>query len=462
MNRTIHLILILGLLGCSFWGTSCSPTRGPVPSVESYLETSPGEQLPYARDEEWWKHYGDEQLNNLVETALKNNIDYQKTIIAILKSKYHARLADADLLPSLSSDSTASRTKETRDGTQTQHSYTSDIQIRYEVDLWLKLSDTASAREWEYHASELDREAAKLILITSAIEYYFHLSYLDSALQIAQESLNNYQAIYSSTKSKHQFGKVSLLEVEQALQSVLSAERTCFELSLQQQENLEALRRLLNLRPDESLDIGWPDIHGNYFLDIDLEVPMAVLVHRPDLRAAEYRLQSAFKDIRAAQKSWLPTISLQAALSGTAEHARRVWDAPQALGALSLSLPFLDWKTIHWNIKLAEAEYDEVKLNYEKLLNEALNETATAVYNTKITKHLLTNAEQRFNQAEKISNIYQHRYSLGKAEFSDWLEAVNQSFDAKQQLVQARYELLKAENTVFRVMAGRYTANSNK
>lgn len=79
---------------------------------------------------------------------------------------------------------------------------------------------------------------------------------------------------------------------------------------------------------------------------------MAVLANRPDLIAAEYRFQKAFKDVRAAQKAWYSSISLGAMLSSSSDSVHTMFDVPFTRGMLSINLPFLQWNAVKWNIKI--------------------------------------------------------------------------------------------------------------
>ena len=69
---------------------------------------------------------------------------------------------------------------------------------------------------------------------------------------------------------------------------------------------------MLNIRPGENPAIGNADLMSYPTVGVDLDVPVAALSARPDIRASEARLQSAFKTLESDRASWYPTISIDA------------------------------------------------------------------------------------------------------------------------------------------------------
>lgn len=65
---------------------------------------------------------------------------------------------------------------------------------------------------------------------------------------------------------------------------------------------------MLNIRPGENPAIGNADLMSFPTVGVDLDVPVAALSARPDIRASEARLQSAFKTLESDQaQAGIPT-----------------------------------------------------------------------------------------------------------------------------------------------------------
>ena len=53
----------------------------------------------YRIDREWWKAYGDKNLDRIVELAIANNTDLKKSAITVNKALYEANLLGQELVP---------------------------------------------------------------------------------------------------------------------------------------------------------------------------------------------------------------------------------------------------------------------------------------------------------------------------------------------------------------------------
>lgn len=439
--------------------TGCS-NRLPAEPLEKRLGYTSEMRIQYQVEESWWVIYKDEQLNGLISTALQNNLDYAQSAVRINRAMYQANSIGVDLLPKFTAVSETSSTQDIHSGTS-ERRFSSEFSVSYEVDLWRKLSDSAAAKKWEYEATVEDRAAAKLALINNVVDVYFSLAYLDMALKITRQNIANYEKILEIITAKYQYGKISGLEPEQAAQSLLAAKNNLIDFEVQQQSGLQNLRILLNLEPAAPLEIIYPDILSVQVPEVNLDIPLAVLANRPDLKAAQYRLQSAFKNVQAAQKAWFPQITLGAAIGSESNSHNTMFDMPFVSSLAKITLPFLQWNMIKWNIKISEAEYDEVKLNFEKVLNSALNELNLAFFQYRKAEETYQNIFRKHEHDVRINQYYRVRYDSGASELSDWLNSLNTATGSQLDMLKNRYLVIKHENIIYKSIVGRYTHDAH-
>ncbi|MFV2028688.1 TolC family protein [Neisseria sp. S1] len=407
---------------------------------------------------DWWQIYQDESLNSLINQALQNNINLRQAALNVNKALYQANIIGANLTPSFNSSLGASASKNLKTGGSSSNSFSSQMGLSYELDLWKKLSAQTDAQVWEYQAGRKDLAAARLTLINNVADAYFNIAYLNEAIALTQKSVNQYQDIDRIVRAKYRYGKVSSAEPNQSEQSLLTLQSTLLNLK-SSRENLETtLRNLLNLKPSEnpvvtSEHYRLPKKVGN----VDLNVPITVLANRPDLRAAEYRLQSSLRSLEAQKRSWYPSITLGASLNTASDKASSLFKVPVLGGSVQINLPFLNWKVLKWEDKTAEANFESARLSFEEALTTALNEVNShyRLYQTGL--QTLSNLERRYALDKKNSRYYQVRYQYGKNELKSWLEALNSEYGSEQNVLSQRYEVLKYENMIYKAMAGRYT-----
>lgn len=406
---------------------------------------------------DWWQIYQSNQLDALMNQALANNIDLKQAAISVNKALYQANILGADLVPSFSGSLGASTSRNLKSDGDNNNSFSSQLGLSYELDLWQKLRETTNAQVWEYRATQEDLANTRLTLLNNVSDAYFNIAYINEAMELTKKSVKEYEEINRIAQAKYRYGKADSSGPVQSEQSLFSARNNLISLQSSRDTLEQTLRNLLNLKPEEAIAAEPSQYRLLPVKGVDLNVPISVLANRPDLRAAEYRLQSALSSQKAQQRSWYPSVTIGASLSTSSTQAKSTFDVPFLGGSVKINLPFLDWNTLEWEDKTAQANFDSARLNFEQTLTTALNEVNTNYRQYTHAESTLTNLQQRYALAQKNSHYYQVRYRYGKNELKDWLDALNTEYSSAQTLLNQRYETLKYENMVYKAMAGRYT-----
>lgn len=452
-RSALAAVLVLALAGCS-------SLSQPNITTEKTLGLSQEIQARYSVDEAWWHAYHDENLNQLIDTALANNIDLALSALRINQALYQANLTGVNLTPTLSGSLSGSVKKDLKEGGNSTRSYGGGLNVSYDVDLWRKLADSRDAKVWAYQATVEDKEAMRLSTVYAVIDVYFQLAALQADIQTTQKNIATYQSLLNITQSKYKLGRVAMVEPEQAKQSLLNAQSQLILLQEQYSQSQMALRNLLNIKANgEALTLALPTLGSVKPLGVDLNVPLAVIANRPDLRAAEYRLQQSFKSWQATSKDWYPSISLSAAVNSNDSNIGSALKFPIGIGSIDLRLPFLDWQTVKWNIKISENDYEINRLDFEKTMTLAVNEVAQNYVSYEQALATEKNLSAKLGAETKIARYYQVRYENGKEELSKWLDAQRALQDTQLSLQKSSYARIQAENLVYKSMAGRYQQN---
>ncbi len=446
----------LSLLGCFFLFAGCTLTEKYPSNVAEELNYTAEMKEKYKANAEWWKQYNNAELNRLVDLALANNPDYLKAAINISKELYNLNLSKYDLFPTLSGGVNASSQRQIHTGDNFSSNFSGETGLSYEADLYGKIRDLYDAQAFEYQATVMDKESARLSLIYSVVDLYFNLEYLQNTIDISEKNVKTYQNLLNISEVKYKNGKVDNLEYLQAKQSLLAEQNKLLNAQTQFKEMETSLKNILNIRQEDSLGIKYTDILEQKNLGVSLDVPVAVLANRPDLLASQYRLEKAFKNLEAENKNWYPSVSLQGLLGTSSDKARTTFDFPYILGSVAVDLPFLDWNRVRDNIKLSEADYQITLIDFQDTLNQAVNEVVYYYFAYGNANQILQNTEKNYKNSKLITQYYQSRYDNGKAEFKDYLEAIYSENALYKDLIQQKYQTIKYENYVYKAMAGKY------
>ncbi|WP_103640454.1 TolC family protein [Campylobacter concisus] len=404
----------------------------------------------------WWKEYHQSYLDELVELALKNNTDLAKVAINVNKALAQAGILEANLIPSFNVGIEASSNKNIKEGGASSRNFGSSIGLSYELDLWQKLANSKDASMFEADATKFDLEASKLSVINSVTDAYFQILYLNESIKTYEQISEIYNELNKIVRLKFELGKEEALSLKQINSQLLNAQNKIESTKKELVSAKKTLRILLNERPDFELKFEGLMLSPIKSVGVDLEVPTSAIANRPDLRAAIYRIEEGILNYKASQKEFYPSITLGASLKSSTDKKEEAFNLKFLNGNIALNLPFLNYHKLKSNLKVSEANFELAKLNYISTLNSALNEIDTFYKGYLNDEALLINYQEYIKNYEEISKIYELKYSYGKVELKEFLEAKNSELEAKIGLLKAKYTLLQDELNIYKAMAGKF------
>ncbi len=492
MHNYIYRLSCLFVLGSALALCGCAGKNHSGPNPTSVLLSPRETARRYRLNTSWWTDYNSPALNRTVDLALARNVDLARSAIAVNKALYRARLLSADLLPTFSADGSVSAGRDLStgksgmsgfsgppgmsgtSGASSLHGFSGSSgdtwrqnwqgqgAVSYELDLWRRLRDAADAGEWERRATVEDLADARLALINNVVDGWFNLLYTRQSITVEEKSVERYQKMLELTRSSYALGKAASVEPLQAEQSLLAARNQLASLRAQEAQALQTLRNLLNLRPGENPDMAGGDILAIPSVQVDLNVPIAALAARPDIHAAEARMQGAFKTLESDQAAWYPRLTVGSTLSVSADSAGKFFNVPLLAGLAGLDLPFLNWSTLHWNVKISEADFNDAKLALAQSVTTALNEvdaTCSAYVQARLT---LAQTLAEHDRAARIAEYYRVRYEQGGAELKDYLQAQTSADASALSALSAKYQAVCLESRIYKAMGGRYEPSGNQ
>lgn len=185
-------------------------------------------------------------------------------------------------------------------------------------------------------------------------------------------------------------------------------------------------------------------------------LPADVLLARPDIRAAEYRLRAAHARIGAARAAFLPRISLTSSLgtastelNGLFESGSRAW-----IFAPVIEIPIFTAGRLQGNLDVAEVRRDMAVATYEQNIQTAFREVSDALSSRQwLAEQMDIQARMAQTQAERAA-LAQLRYDSGAAPYLEVLDAQRDLLTAQQQLVQVRSAWLSSQVALFAALGG--------
>jgi multidrug efflux system outer membrane protein len=192
--------------------------------------------------------------------------------------------------------------------------------------------------------------------------------------------------------------------------------------------------------------------------------PSDLLLQRPDIIAAEFRLKAANANIGAARAAFFPRISLNTAyggisteLNGLFNSANRAW-----LFSPSISVPIFEGGRLKSNLELAEVRKNIAITNYEKTIQVAFREVADILAARQMLAEQVDIQVGVVDAQRERVRLAKLRYENGSSSYFEVLDAERDFLSAQQQLVVARFNLLTARAKLFSTLGGGYEANEDE
>ncbi len=438
MSRPSRLLVATLLLA------SCTTPVGPqdsgiqTPSLWSRLTSS--EQAKKAPetldtnapvDQQWWMHFNDPVLNDLIGQALKNNPS-----LAIAKSRVEEARAErlgarSALFPQISGSTDASRGNQGL-GTfyQPMTVENADLNATWELDLFGKNQARVAQTNALLQSAEASAQGVRVSLLAEVARTYFDLRDTNRQIELTQKNLDTENETLKLTRDQMKAAFASGLDVERTAAQAASTQARLPSLQTQRVHDLNRLSVLVGATPgsEDKLLSSLPPL-APLDQSIVVNAPATVLAARPDVRVAERNLAASVSAADVATRELFPDISLTG-LFGVQDapgfFSGRTW----SLGA-GLTQPILNFGRIQSDIDAANAEQQQAFLNYQKTVLEALEdmENALSAYGQETARNAALH--EAAARAEKASALAHDQYRSGYTGLLDVLEAQRDALSAE-------------------------------
>jgi NodT family efflux transporter outer membrane factor (OMF) lipoprotein len=434
ISRLPRLVLGIAFLGLA----ACAPDLGPLPffkAPETYASqksfTAAQSNWP---DADWWKAYGDDQLNGLIAEGVANAPDLKLAEARLRQADATAQQSGASLLPQLTANGSASETRASLNqgfpaafqsflphGFHDQGRITGDLS--YDPDFFGKNRAAFAAATSEADAVRVDLASSRLSLSSAIASAYANL------VQQTADRLAAIDAINVRKQSEDQLRQRFAQQLENSGAVSEAESRThAAEADLDRIDGQIALTRnqlaaLVGKGPDRGLDIPLPANPKLQALGIPANLSADLIGRRPDIAATRLRAMAASKRIDVAHADFYPNINLTGYAGFQSLGLNTLITSSSLIGQLgpAISLPIFDGGRIEGAYRGARAEYDEAVATYDQTLTTALREVADALANQRELANELGHSRAALLASEDAYRVAQQRYGAGLSRYLEVL-----------------------------------------
>jgi len=438
---------------------SCASTaplaRGADAVAPSPAVWASGSELDSARISDWVSTFGDERLSQLIDEAVGQNPSLLAANARIRAARASARAANAGRLPGINADLGITQ-RETDISSST--SYSAGLGVSWEADLWGRLASRAQAGMLEFEATDADYENARLSIAGQVSRAWFSLVEASLQTDLAERDLNAKRRSLSLIERRFEAGVSRSSDVRTFRSAVASSQATLASRRRIEAAAARSLEILLGRYPAGSIehDADLPDL-GEL---VGVGAPGELLARRPDLRAADARLQAAGLQADIARAALLPQLNLTGSLNTGGADPADILDIDTFVATVigSLTAPIFNGGALRAERDRAQASAEAQLAAYAGTVLAAWREAEDAIYADNLLAERVDALQDAFEQAAAAEELVIRQYGSGLATVFELLDAQSRRFAAEGQYISARRERATNRIDIYLAIGGSFDA----
>lgn len=372
---------------------------------------------------QWWKRYGDVQLDALVDEALRASPTLRLADARLRKAMAAAGAANAARRAHLDASANATRERFSENyiyppplGGSWETPADLTATLGYDLDLWGRQRSAYEGALDEAHAAEVDRHGARLLLTTSIVRAYIRLQQAFDERDIASRLLDERESLVRLVGQRKDSGLDSAVELREAQSAIPEAQERIAQLDETIELTRNQLAALAGAGPDRGLSIGRPSMKPSASAALPTRVPADLIGRRPDVVAQRWRIEAASRQVESAKAAFYPDVNLAAFVGlqsiGLGDLVKSASLQP-GVGA-ALRLPIFDGGRLRASLAAKDADYDIAVEQYNQSLADALREVADQLAS-------LRSIERQRAQAAEGTRLAQAAYDLAMLRYREGL-----------------------------------------
>ena len=433
---------------------SVTPIEPKAPELPDHWQADKEQQQSQTQTPaQWWLEFNDPQLNELITKALAQNYEMQAELARLRQSQAgwdkagSSQYPDLNLTMSRSRNWSESSTPGSGD-TQINNQYSLGLTTSYELDFWGSVAAQKEQGEFNYLAGAQSAQIRANTLAGQVATSWYGWRKEQKNLELLAQQFERLSQALKLVKHRYLRGLVQVSDVwqqEQQLES-LNSEMINARAALKgYQQQLALWLGQAEFEPGDAPLDHLPQLQNHH-----QALSSDVLLQRPDVQAAYFRLQAANAGLAVAAANRYPRFTISASYTGSDADIENVLDNWVANLAGGLVLPLIDGDNRRAEVRRNEAVVDEQLANYHNTLLSAVQEIEQAMIDEDKQFSLTTSTQQQLQLAQKTQRYQWKRYQKGVGDFlafltsqQDVLRLERQQLSADFLILQNRIQLLK-------------------
>lgn len=402
----------------------------------------------------WREVFTDPQLQALIEQGLISNSDIRIAAQKVKEAEAPLLVARMAYVPALTL--TPQGTVSSFDKGAATKSYSLPVSAGWQVDLFGQLLNPKRYAKATFEQTKAYQQAVRTQIIASIANMYYTLLMLDRQLEITEKTAD---ILKRNTETMEAMKEAALYNingagVEQSRAAYAQVLASLPEIRRSIRETENALSILLGEAP-QNIQRGVLEAQ-QLPSEFSVGIPLQLLSNRPDVKAAEKSLAAAFYNTNTARAAFYPNITLSGTAGWTNSVGASIINPGKflATAVASLTQPLFQNGINIAKLRIAKAQQEEAKIQFQQTLLSAGAEVSNALYQYQSASDKVTSRNMQVNSAKNAADYTKELFNLGTSTYLEVLSADQSYLSAQISEASDAFDRMQAVVSLYQALGG--------
>ena len=409
-------------------------------------------------DIKWREFFTDPQLQVLIEKGLANNTDMKNADLKIQEVQYALKCAKLAYFPNIYFNPSGTVSKAwdpyARNDYSTNTTYSLPATMSWQIGSLGSLRNAKKKAEVNVEQLKNAKQAVQAALVANIASMYYTLSSLDEQLALNQTTRDNWGTYLDMEKKLMNAGQANIA----AVASIEATYHSMCTNVIAIEDNIKVIENSLGTILGETaghISRGALSTFQSPSI-LATGAPIRILSCRPDVKAAELELASAFYEKNIAISSFYPSLNISATGQFTNSLGGGAINPGIMIGnaVASLSQPIFSNGRIRAQYKISKAEMEVATNNFKQAIIAAGNEVNTAMVELKGAEDQKELIGKQVTSLETALEATQKLYSLSSTNYLNVITAQNSLLTAQMSQIKNRMDAINATIDLYQALGG--------
>jgi NodT family efflux transporter outer membrane factor (OMF) lipoprotein len=413
----------------------------------------------------WWTVFRDPALDDLVQTASRQNINLRVAGMRIMEARAVRGVATGELFPQSQtmnggynrvgvSENVANRTATPQ---RWFDQWNNGLNLSWELDFWGRFRRAVEAADAELDASIENYDDVMVLLLAEVASSYVELRTFQERRGYAIKNVAAQENALRIAQDKLEHGVATKRDIEQA-KTVLEQTRALvpqFEEGQRVANN--RLCVLLGRPPQDLVAMGLGESSIPIApQDVAVGIPADLIRRRPDVRKAERETAAQCARIGIAESDFYPQIAIVGTLGWSSQNLANLYAPESFRGGIG---PGFNWNILNYgrianSVRAQDARFQQAAYAYQEKVLEAGREAEDGIVKFQKSHERSKCLDASSQAAENTRVITTDQYRQGAVDFTAVFLAESELSQVQDLAATARGQIAQNLISVYRAIGG--------